>query len=379
MPPPSTPNTWATDANTTTEPSSGKKAAGFVAGEKPPAKWLNWLFNEIFQWLGYYGTKDAASGVVGLGTNTQAAWTATANNARGATVTGHGTGDGVRGNGGATSGTGLRGDGGAPNGFGVLGYGDGTGAGGYFTGGDSNGSGVVGAGGTSNGNGTLGYGDGTGTGVIGVGGDSSGAGVYGAGGASNGIGVWGVGDGTAAGVYATGGDSSGVGVDGYGGTSNGIGVRGTGAGTGVGGYFDGAGDGTGASDDAIQAVQNIRLSGSNPAATTGFSNRLTPMNVPKAWANVSTASSGSGGTLTAGFNIASISRQSTGVHRVTFATAMANTDYIALIVSANASGLTYSVLINSKNASYFDFSIGNSVPAAVDIVAIFSIVVFGAQ
>lgn len=378
MAPPSTLPLWATNASTTTEPTLGKKQAGWVAAEKPPAKWLNWWMNLVYQWIVYYGEKDAANGIVGLGANTQAAWTATGGNAAGATITGHGSGQGVVAVGGATSGTGLQGTGGAPNGIGVLGYGDGTGAGGYFTGGDSSGSGLVAIGGASNGNGVLGYGDGTGAGLVGTGGDSSGVGVDGYGGASNGIGVRGTGDGTGQGVYGVGGDSSGVGVDGYGGSSNGIGVRGTGSGTGVGGYFDGAGSGTGASDDAIYSAQNIRMAGSNPSVTTGFSNRLTPMNVPKAWGLVTSATSGSGGTLTNGFNVASIARQSAGVHRITFATAMANADYAVVMPPCAKS--TYVAVPQNKTTGYFDIAIAAfSTGTDTDVALTLQFDVFGAQ
>ena len=34
--------------NTGTEPSGAKKTAGWLANEKPPAEWFNWLFNRIY-------------------------------------------------------------------------------------------------------------------------------------------------------------------------------------------------------------------------------------------------------------------------------------------------------------------------------------------
>lgn len=50
---PSTVSTWATDADTTVDPGSGKKATGFLPAEQPPAEFFNWLFNLLFQWVGY--------------------------------------------------------------------------------------------------------------------------------------------------------------------------------------------------------------------------------------------------------------------------------------------------------------------------------------
>jgi len=36
------------------EPSAGKKLLGWVAGEKPPFQWMNWLFNVINHWVDYF-------------------------------------------------------------------------------------------------------------------------------------------------------------------------------------------------------------------------------------------------------------------------------------------------------------------------------------
>lgn len=44
---------WSTDPGTTLEPSAGEKAAGFQLGEKPRARWLNWLLNISGQWQAY--------------------------------------------------------------------------------------------------------------------------------------------------------------------------------------------------------------------------------------------------------------------------------------------------------------------------------------
>jgi hypothetical protein len=50
---PSTLPTWATTGGTTVEPSAGEKAAGFAVATKPPARWMNWLLNIIYQWCSY--------------------------------------------------------------------------------------------------------------------------------------------------------------------------------------------------------------------------------------------------------------------------------------------------------------------------------------
>lgn len=45
---------WATDpAADVTEPPAGKKAAGWVEGEKPPAQWFNWFFLLVYRWLAF--------------------------------------------------------------------------------------------------------------------------------------------------------------------------------------------------------------------------------------------------------------------------------------------------------------------------------------
>jgi hypothetical protein len=42
---------WATDAATTLEPSSGTKDTGWVVGTKMPARWFNWLHNNVYEWI----------------------------------------------------------------------------------------------------------------------------------------------------------------------------------------------------------------------------------------------------------------------------------------------------------------------------------------
>lgn len=148
------------------------------------------------------------------------------------------------------------------------------------------------------------------------------------------------GQGAGYGIHGVSGATAGsVGV--YGETAGGTGsagVYGISLSTGVGGYFDGAGTGTGATDDAIQANQNIYLSGSDPARTTGFSNRLTPMNIPKAWGRVYLdATPDSDAT---GFNFASCAYGGSFYLDVTLATAVtsyATTTCVIASISSNGS------------------------------------------
>lgn len=42
---------WADVGGAIVEPTSGKKNVGNVAGERPPAQYLNWLFNLIYLWI----------------------------------------------------------------------------------------------------------------------------------------------------------------------------------------------------------------------------------------------------------------------------------------------------------------------------------------
>lgn len=302
---------------------------------------------------------------------------------------GNGTGGGVVGVGGATAGAGVSGTGGGGNASGVSGLGTGTGSGINGAGGATSGAGVAGTGGGPNGNGVFGQGTGTGngiraiggatgSGVRGEGGATSGAGVTGVGTAGNAAGVVGQGQGSGAGVNGTGGATSGaVGVQGTGGSTNGVGVRGDGVGTGAGGVFDGPGTGTASADDAIISNQNIRLAGSNPAGTTGFVNRITPLNVCKAWALIRCVA----GTpsILASFNI-DTADYDTGALLVDFAVGggMSSGNYVCMVNGSgwprvfntfrNGSGFT----IQAESAS----GVGLNLDGSDQYV---QIIVFGAQ
>lgn len=50
---PSSITTWATDAGATADPGATRKATGFLAGKKLPARWLNWILNQNGAWFTY--------------------------------------------------------------------------------------------------------------------------------------------------------------------------------------------------------------------------------------------------------------------------------------------------------------------------------------
>lgn len=250
-------------------------------------------------------------------------------NLRGLSATGNTTGAGVLGFGGATSGTGLSGSGGAPNGIGVqgqgsgnadgvLGYGGATsGVGVEGIGGGSSATGVKGTGGAPNGAGVSGYGTGTGSGVNGYNSASAGAGTAAMNGISlnaNGIGVWGVGTGTYPGVKAVGG-ASGMGLQASAGTAATGGTR----------------------RDAVTLTNgDLSLDGvTAPTSTTAVKNRLTPVNIVKAFGEIKIDEPGGLGTGTAsvlaGMNIASLSYVAVGPANykitVNFAQAFASDAY----------------------------------------------------
>lgn len=218
-------------------------------------------------------------------------------NSNAVTATGNGSGTGVSATGGATSGAGLYGTGGAPNGPGLTAVGTGTGHGGVGTGGAGGGYGFVGNGGATDG-----------------------IGVYGAGGATNGPGVQGQGAGTGAGSV------------GLGGPTNGTGVVGIGAGTGAGGRFQAGTDATAAARQVAVTLSNgdLDLSGvADPNSNVAMSDRLTGKNLVKVWGYIETDGVG-GVSLGDGFNIASVAITS-GKVRITFASAMASTNYAVLL------------------------------------------------
>jgi hypothetical protein len=54
---------WAsTGSADVVEPTSGKKDVGFVAGERPPAQYFNWLFELIYDWFAFLDTLFTSGG-----------------------------------------------------------------------------------------------------------------------------------------------------------------------------------------------------------------------------------------------------------------------------------------------------------------------------
>lgn len=248
------------------------------------------------------------------------------------------------GNGLYCSGGNAVGDGGV-GGNGILAYAGTYGtAGGYFVGGANTGTtaggyGVFSAAYTNKGGiGTISYGGGVADG--GTGGDGL-RGYGGTGGTSGGVGGFCLG-GTATttggvGLYGQGGPATttgGVGVYGLGGTgaTTGVGVVGSGN---VGGSFSATTAATGGTrqDAVVLTNGDLDMDGvANPTKTTSINNRLTPMNLVKAWAVFDGASPC---VIDEGFN-------------VTSCTVSGNN--IVLDVAQNFSSATYACLVNSDYA-----------------------------
>jgi len=69
---------WASGGSTT-DPGAGKEATGWVADDRPPANWWNWILNSFGQWLAYfeevtdeqpvkaYGTINVVGGTASVG------------------------------------------------------------------------------------------------------------------------------------------------------------------------------------------------------------------------------------------------------------------------------------------------------------------------
>ena len=225
---------WATDANRTLEPTAGEKGTGWVLGERPPARHMNWLQNVVYQWFNWFNERffDGAA-------------------AEDLEVTGVDIATGVDQEGGnlRLSGGSSTGDGGSEIEFQLAKAGQGAGAAvrtpatvvtidetGLLTT-----EGIEAASGITDEPGVGATGNGTGAGVIGnaSGSNNASIGVEGAGNvagaATASVGVKGVGAGTGVSHGVMGeGAGSGSGVTGDGGATNGLGVYGRGTGTGAG-------------------------------------------------------------------------------------------------------------------------------------------------
>lgn len=148
-----------------------------------------------------------------------------------------------------------------------------------------------------------------------------------------------------------------------------------GSGTAPAARMTGQGTGTGASDDALELVQNLFLSGSNPAATTAFLNRLTKANIVKAWGLISATVTTP--TILAGFNIAGLTYESFDSQiRVQLAGDMASVNY-APIVSKIAGGTDIAYGANMAVGTFDIFDSGESTISGTG--AYYAFVVLGLQ
>lgn len=244
---------WGTLANRTVEPPENgtlttSKDQGFIVATKPPARFVNWLFNNIYTWILWLqdiNNQPFTAAGVGAWSRGQE-FTPTTANETAAVFTGNGSAAGITSIGGSSNGTGVMAIG-QGNGFGISCTAVGIFPAGFFEN-DGPGAGVSGQAGPD-GNAPGGEFTGGGTGdAIGV------QGTGGAGG--NGIGCQGLGSGTGPGCKGTGGQGGGVGGS-FTGTGNLAGVSGSGSGfgpgvtgtggsnTGYGGYFTGGTNGNG--------------------------------------------------------------------------------------------------------------------------------------
>lgn len=170
-------------------------------------------------------------------------------------------------------------------------------------------------------------------------------------------------------------------------SSNAVALTATGNGTAAAAKFH-AGTASTATDPTV-AVElmngHLKLSGTNPNSNEGFANTLTPMNVPKAWARITTDGVG-GVSIASGFNVASVA---TGVNvvDVTLTTALANTTSYAAVVTGEGIGTTM-LLYGATMTSTTGFRIGalaiTTAPGVTQVdfqtsIHQFYFVLFGAQ
>lgn len=127
-------------------------------------------------------------------------------------------------------------------------------------------------------------------------------------------------------------------------------------------------------------ASGIVMTGSNPASTTGFTETLTSMNICKAWGFVSTDGAGAV-SVTAGFNIASVSHPGDSSVLVTIADDMASANYCVVGNVRCQVAITGAVYMNSNAAGSFRLYARNAagtINLATDPSALW-FVVYGAQ
>lgn len=204
---------------------------------------------------------------------------------------------------------------------------------------------------------------------------------------SNGNAVTATGNGTGAGVRGVGQTSTaGPGGDFEGGTSAGNGVKGKGYTTAAGVYgLNGSAANADDNDSPgiIAAEGHLKLSGGNPTSTVSFTNYLTAMNIPKAWANVDCNATATPAIL-AGFNVTSAGAASAPNRiTVTWATAFANANYIvsATALGAASSGLVATLIATTTTTAVFELvdNAGTVFDCDSDTAAQLMVVAYGAQ
>lgn len=217
-------------------------------------------------------------------------------------------------------------------------------------------------------------GNGSGNGATLTGG-LTGAGVHGAGGATSGAGVSGIGGGT-----------NGAGGSFIGGADDGVGVVGVGDGSGAGASFSNGTDATGGSrlDAVVITNGDLDLSGvANPTSTTPISERLTPMNLPKAWGYINASGGGSTTvTVVSGFNVASAAASTTTI-TATIAADFAGTNN-AVIITPAGSGIDFACAGTPSTAGTitiqcYDISAAGLYDFQASAARSLQFVVFGAQ
>lgn len=170
-------------------------------------------------------------------------------------------------------------------------------------------------------------------------------------------------------------------------TTNGNGLAATGNGTGKGGTFAAGTAATGGTRRDAVSITNgdLDMSGvANPTSTTGLSNRLTPKNFAKAWSSFTGVGSAGSSTIHDGCNITSVveaNNGGAGEITVTFATAMADTNYAVMLGN---NGSTAKPFIFSKSTGSFKVRIASSIDGTSFNLASLAnhrldVVVFGAQ
>lgn len=126
----------------------------------------------------------------------------------------------------------------------------------------------------------------------------------------------------------------------------------------------------------------LKLQSTNPASTEAFTNTLTPLNIPKAFGIIGTDGLGAV-SAAGGFNVATVTLPAADTLRVTFAQAMADTNYTVVRTAADgATGLRAHARLVTRNAAYFEVKILDSTGATVTLttaIASLEFVVFGAQ